>query len=171
MAADNEVENLCLYTGDVLPFYLNQIRYVEFLAKVGATIGSASTLAFGIGSARNDTLDSVATNAWFRMEGGTSTTLVVVETDDGTTDLDDKATGATLSTTIKQFRIDFTAGLADVRFFIDGARVASGTTFSMAAASSSQKVQPIIQISKTASTNTTALNIQKVEFGLSKYYS
>lgn len=158
----SEAEILTLYQKDILPFPLPNVQRMSFLAKV-AGIDAVTTLTMGLGSARNDTDDSVATNAWFRMEGSVSTTLVVAETDDGTTDTDDKATTKTLSSTWKKFVIDFTNGLADVRFFIDGERVASGTTFSMAAATSSTYVQPLFQIQKASGTGVPSVTIRDVE--------
>lgn len=162
LAADSEAENVCLYDNNVLPFNINSIQWVEITAKVSG-IDSATTLVMGLASARHDTPDSVATNCWFRIEGSGSTSNVVVETDDGTTDTDDKATGKTLSSTFKTLRIDFSNGLSDVRFFIDGERVAASTTFSLAAATSSQCVQPLVQIQKGSGTGVAAVTIREVK--------
>lgn len=162
LAATNEVENVCLYQNDVLPFNVLRVQRFECLAKVGS-IGSGTTVVFGLGSARNDTPDTVTTNAWFRIEGSASTSNVVCETDDGVSDLDDKATGTTLSTTYKKFVIDFSDGLSNVKFYIDGERVAQATTFTMAALTTATNVQPIIQISKTASTDTPSITIKNLK--------
>ena len=159
---DNNSQYCVLYQGDDLPYYLSQIDQIEFIAKVSG-IDSVTTLCFGLASALNATPDSVSTLAWFRMEGSASTSNVVVETDDGTTDNDDKATGTTLSSTFKRFTIDFTNGLSDVRFYIDGNRVASSTTFSLAAASSTQSVQPYIHLAKASGTGTPSITIDRVE--------
>lgn len=161
LAATSEVENVCLYQGDILFLDLAQLKRFEFLAKVSG-VDSATTIVMGLGSARNDTPDSVTVNAWFRIEGSASLTNVVAETDDNSTDNDDKATGATLSSTWKKFVIDFTNGLSDVRFFIDGERVATATTFSMSSVTSGQNVQPIFQIQKGSGTGTPALSITGV---------
>ena len=161
-AATSEAENLCLYFNDVLPWDLANLQYVKFVAKV-AGIDSVTTLTMGVGSARNDTPDSVATNAWFRMEGSASTTAVVVETDDNVTDNDDKATGQTLSSVYKTFLIDFTNGLSDVRFYIEGERVASATTFNMSGLTAGLNVQPIIQIQKASGTGVPAVTIALIE--------
>lgn len=161
LAATSEAENVCLYQNDVLPFDLAKLHAVEFVAKVSG-VDSVTTIVFGVGSARNDTPDSVTYNAWFRMEGSASTSAIVAETDDNTTDNDDKATGTTLSSTYKKFRIDFTDGLSNVKFYVDGARVATGTTFSMASAAAGQNVQLIAQIQKASGTGTPALTISDV---------
>jgi hypothetical protein len=130
--------------------------------KIGAaTFTSGSVLCFGVGSARNDTADSVAANAWFRMEGANSTSLVYVETDDGTRDNDDVSSGTTLGTTYKEFVIDFTGGKKDVKFYIDGRQVAIGTTFDMSGYSSG--LQPIIQLQKAANTNVDSVVVDYVK--------
>jgi galactose mutarotase-like enzyme len=116
-----------------------------------ATFTSGSTLVFGLGSARDDTPDSVTAHAWFRMEGANSTTLVYAESDDGTRDVNDISTGVTLGTTFKRFVIDFTGGKSDVKFYIDGQRVCASQTFDMSAYSSG--LQPIFQLQKAANTN------------------
>jgi hypothetical protein len=85
------------------------------------------------------------------MEGANSTTLVYLETDDGTRDVDDVSSGVTLGTTFKRFVIDFTGGKSDVKFYIDGQRVGASQKFDMSAYSSG--LQPIIQLQKAANTN------------------
>jgi len=161
LAATSEAENVCLYFNDVLPLDLASLHRIEFVAKV-AGIDSATTLVFGLGDARNDTPDTVATNCWFRMEGSVSTSLVVVESDDGTTDNDDKATGSTLAAVYKKFLIDFTNGISDIRFFIDGERVGSATTFSLAGITSGQNVQPMIQLQKASGTGVPSITIAQI---------
>lgn len=160
IASTSEEEIVTLYQNDVLPFLLPKIQYVDFDLVV-AGIDAVTTLVAGIASAQADTEDSVATLAWFRMEGSASTSNVVVETDDGVTDNDDVATGTTLAAVVKRFRIDFTNGLSDVRFYIDGARVAAGTTFSMASASSTQNVQLFVQLHKASGTGVPSVTVKR----------
>jgi hypothetical protein len=146
---------------DALPFDIDELQSVEFRCKIGAaTFTSGSILAFGVGSARNATLDSVAAHAWFRMEGANSTTQVYVETDDGVRDNDDIGTGVTLGTAYKRFFIDFTGGKSNVKFYIDGQRVAADRTFDMSGYSAG--LQPIIQLQKAENTNADVLTVDYV---------
>lgn len=161
LAATSEAEIVTLYHNDVLTLDLANLQRVEYIAKV-AGIDSVTTLTFGVGTARNDTDDSVAQHAWFRMEGSASTSNVVVETDDGVTDNDDNATGTTLSSTYKKFVIDFTNGLSDIRFFIDGERVAAGETFSLSGITAGQNVQPLVQLQKASGTGTPSITIAQI---------
>lgn len=159
---DNAEVIVALHFNDALDFDIDDIQRVSMRVKIGAsTFTSGSILCFGVGSARNDTADSVVANAWFRMQGANSTTLVYAETDDGTRDVDDISTGVTLGTTYKDFVIDFTGGKSNVKFYIDGQRVCASQTFDMSAYSAG--LQPIIQIQKAANTNADSVVIDYVE--------
>ena len=155
--SQGEIQNVCLDFGDKLQLDIDSLIEIEFRLKTVAALDSATTLVFGLQSARNDDTDSTTNNAQFKLVGSNA---VVCETDDGTTDNDDKATGKTLVDAYKRFVISFAAGKSDVRFFIDGDRVASATTFSMAAATG--QLQPFVQIQKTADTNTDSVTIDYV---------
>lgn len=163
LANTSEAEIVTLYQNDVLIYDLAKIHHLWWIAKV-ADIDAVTTLVLGLASAQNDTADSVATNAWFRMEGSASTSALVVETDDGTTNNDDKATGDSLSSTYIKMLIDFERGLSDVRFFADGARVASGTTFDMSGVASGTNVQPFVQLQKASGTGTPSVTL--AQFGV-----
>jgi hypothetical protein len=156
--SEAEVENVCLHFGDALDFDIDLIQSIEFRAKVTATLDSATTIVMGLGSARADDPDTVTANAFFKLAGSN---VVVCESDDGTRDNDDKATGVSLSSTYKRFVIDFTGGTSDVKFYIDGARVASSTTFDMSGYSAG--LQPIFQIQKASDTNADALTLDYVK--------
>jgi len=159
----NESELVVLYQNDVLHYDVRNIGQVWWVAKV-ADFDAVTSLAMGVASAHNTTADNVATNAWFRIIGATDTDAVVVETDDATTDTDDKATGVNLTTTYKKFMIDFADGLEDVKFYIDGARVASGTTFDMSALAAGLNVQPYVSLGKASGTGVASVSI--AQFGI-----
>lgn len=157
----SEAQVVTLYQNDVLPYDLALLQHVGFVAKVGG-VDSATTIVFGVASAQNDTADSVTINAWFRIQGSASTSALLLETDDGTTDYDDKATGATLSTTYKKFTIDFTQGLSDIRFFIDGARVGQSVTHTLASITAGQNVQLFVQLQKASGTGVPYIQLSQV---------
>jgi hypothetical protein len=157
LASTTEVENVCLHFNDALDFDIDSIIRMEFRAKVTAILDSATTIVMGLGSARADDPDTVAANAFFKLAGSNA---VVVETDDGTTDNDDNATGVSLSSTYKRFVIDFSGGKSDVKFYIDGVKVGT-ETFTMSAYSSG--LQPIFQIQKTSDSNTDAMTVDYVK--------
>jgi len=156
----SEAQIITMYHNNVLCFDVRTIQNVEIIAKVSG-VDAVTTLTMGVAAAQADADDDIVTNAWFRMEGSVSTSLVVVETDDAVTDTDDVATGKTLSSTYKTFVIDFTKGISDVRFYIDGERVASGTTFTMAGLTAGLNVQPFVQLQKASGAGTPVATIKK----------
>lgn len=167
LASTSEAEIVTLYQNDVLIYDVRQLQAVWWIAQV-AGIDSVTTLTMGVASAQNDTDDSVATNAWFRMQGSASTSAVVVETDDATLDLDDKATGQTLAAAYKKFLIDFSNGIGNVQFFIDGARVAAGTLFDMSNLAAGLNVQPFVQLQKASGTGVPSVTL--AQFGVQYAY-
>jgi len=168
LVSTSEAEIVTLYQNDVLIYDVRQLKSIWWIAKV-AGIEAVTTLTMGVGSAQNDTDDSVATNAWFRMEGSVSTTALVVETDDATNDNNDVATGATLAAVYKKLLIDFTNGLTDVRFYVDGARVAAATTFDMSDLTAGLNVQPWVQIQKASGTGVPSVTL--AQFGVQYEYA
>ena len=159
LAATNEVENLCLSQNDILWLPIDRILSVAARVKQSVTTLDASvSWAIGLAGDRNDAIDSIAQNCLFR---GIGSNAIVVETDDGTTDNDDVATGRSMSTSYHDLEISFAKGKSDIRFFIDGQPVATGTTFSMAAYSGA--LQLYAQLQKTASTAVDAITIDWIE--------
>lgn len=171
-----EVQNVCLSFGDVLAYDIDDLIRIEWIAKVGATaLDTTTTIVMGMASARNDDPDALTANAMFKLAG--SNTLLA-ESDDGTTDVDDKATGDTLSTTFKRFAIDFSKGVYSkeppslsvggkgaLEFYVGDARgqlrrVAAGTRFDISAYTAG--LQPYFQIQKSSDSNVDALTILQV---------
>lgn len=178
LAADSEAENMCLSFGDILTFDIDQLVHAKFDIAV-AGINSVTTLVVGMASARNDTPDSVAAHAWFRLEGSASTSALLVETDDGTNDNDDKATGLSLGSTSLQLAIEFKSGIltqappsaplggkANVIFSAQNAqgqlrRVADRQLFNMS--NYSAGLQPLVQLQKASGTGTPSFTLRAVE--------
>lgn len=167
MDTQAEVQNVCLSFGDKLCFDIDNIKCAEFRVKANqAALDATSQLAFGLTGDRNDAIDSIAQAALFRVVGADSTTAVVVESDDGTNNNDDVATGQTLVASYKTFRIDFSQGKSDVRFYMDDGngtmkRVAASTTFDMSSYAGS--LQPLVQIQKTSDANANGVTLDYVK--------
>lgn len=176
LEATNEVQNLCLYMGDILPFTIGEIIAARIIAKCTAALDSATSIAFGLGSARNDAVASMTARACFKLAGSQA---VVVDTDDGTTERLNVATGLTLGNAWSKFEIRFadanvtkdppaisTGRPSNVQFFGNNSygslrRVASGTAFDMSAYTAG--LQLFAQIQKTADTNADVLDILEFE--------
>lgn len=161
LAATNEIENMCLSHNDILTFPTIGLQRFEWTMNLSA-MAAASTVSFGFGTARNDAIASVTSFAGFRILGSGSLSNVLIDCRDGTNSKASIATGKTLGATNRMFAVDFTNGLADIRFEIDGSRVAAGTVFSMAALTSTSFLQPLVQVQKTAATDVPALGILRL---------
>lgn len=154
-----EVQNVCLYMADNLNFDIDLIDHIEVSLAVGqAANDSATQIAWGLASARNDAIDSIADAALFRCVGDN---LIVVETDDGTVNNDDVATGTSAGVAQQKYVISFANGKSDVRFFVGGEAVSRDTTFDMS--NYSGAMQPYFQIQKTSDTNTDAVVVDYVK--------
>lgn len=150
----NEVQNLCLNFNNKLQLDIDQLLDIEFQVKTVASLDTATTLTFGLCTDRNDNPDSTTNNAQFKLSGSNA---IVCETDDGTNDNDDKATGLSLVATYRHFRISFAGGKNNVKFYIDDQHVATSTTFDMSNATG--QLQPFVQLQKTADTNEDSVSV------------
>ena len=168
LTVTSEAQLAVLYHNDVLTYDVRHLSNMWWVIKLDG-VDAVTHLAVGAASAHDTTLNSVVTNAWFRLIGSTSTTALVVETDDATTDTNLIATGTTLAGVYKRLLVDFSQGLADVRFFVDGARVAAGTTFDMSALGAGLNVQPYVSLGKASGTGIPGVTIP--QFGVTYKWS
>jgi hypothetical protein len=154
-SSTNESQILTLYWNDEQNIDSDQEPVVIYRLSVDATPTSGTKIAFGLASAQNDTLDSVAQNAWFLLAGADLS--IFVESDDATTDSDDKDTGIDVTAaTMYEFKVSCAAadGAAynNVKFFYRSTLggdwtdiTPSGTTFKLAADTA---LQPFVQLTK-----------------------
>jgi hypothetical protein len=161
LAADSEAEVVGYDFNDVLTFDIDEGPIM--IAKIKTTaITTAEGVVVGLGAAWNDTLDSSTAHAWFRL---VASMALVVETDDGTNDNDDVATGVTMVAAVyKYLKIDVTDS-ADVRFYTsdDGlvwTAVATSTTFDMS--NYTDGLQPMFAVVKASGTTTPTLTVDKI---------
>lgn len=172
LASNNEAEVVTLYWGDKLGLDIDDLERIVF-RDVKASASFADSLVIGLGSNQDDTVDSVAANCWFKLAGSNA---VVLESDDGTTDVDDKASGITLSTTALTLEIDFTTEVYSASkgtskgkqacFYISDAngvrrRVGISNAFRLDAYSSG--LQPFIQLQKASGTTTPSVSVRGIE--------
>lgn len=174
---DSQTQVVTFYNGDVLSYPINRLKRVKYRARLAAALGAdaATQVAFGLASAQNDAIDSLTNALLFRVFGNGSAALVV-ESDDGTNNNDDVATGETLAAAFKEFVFDFTQGLADARFYVEGSsmgvavgrkRVAAGTKFDVS--NISGNLQLFTQLQKGANTNTGTFQIDFIELDVDEY--
>ena len=162
LAATPEAEDAVLYHGDRKTFDIDSKLVFECRAKV-TTPGASTTVVFGVAGDHNLDKDSVAQHAWFRLEAGLD---LLLETDDGTTDNDDKDTTLNVvSGTYYTFKIDLTDP-SDVKFFVDNQQMLSSFTFDMSAFSG--RLQPYFSLDKSSGTGTAGLTIDWVRLSATR---
>ena len=160
LAANDEAEDAVLYHGDNKTFDLGNGLIFECRVNMAVEPGTGVTTVFGMCGDHNLDKDTVTEAAWFRLDASMA---VNVETDDTTNNNDDVSTGITaVAGAYNIFRIDF-SNLSNVKFFIDGTRVATGTTFDMSNLSASeQQMQPYFSLDKASGTGLGDMNIDYV---------
>ena len=160
-SADSEAQTMRVDHGDTLMINMSKKPRIEIRAKLdfaGATFSADQRAVFGLASTYNATLDNIATNAWFRVEGANLN--ILAEVDDGTTDTDDFDTGADIvDNTFVVFEID-ASDLTAVQFRVDGVLVA---TKAMSALAANTYVQPICAIQRDAGTEAEKLDIDYIQ--------
>lgn len=160
IATNDEAEDAVLYMGDNRDFDLGSGLIWEAKIDMAVAPGTGVTAVFGMAGDHNLDKDSVTESAWFRFNASMA---CVVETNDTTNDNDDIATGFTASAgTYAIYRIDFT-DLSSIKFFINGNRVASDTTFDMSNLSAAeQQQQPYFSLDKPSGNG--ALGDMKIDY-------
>lgn len=161
LAATPEAEDAVLYHGDNRTFDVGSGLIFETRVDVAVAPGTGVCAVFGLCGDHNLDKDTTATAAWFRLD---ASLVVKVETDDTTNNNDDVATGHTaVAGTADIYRIDFT-DLSDVKFYINGARVASGTTFDMSnLTAAEQQMQPYFSLDRASGTGLGDLDVDYVK--------
>lgn len=159
--ATSEAEDAVLYHSDNKTFDVGSGLIFEARVNMAVSPGTGVAAVFGMAGDHNLDKDAVTEHAWFRFQANLTG---LVETDDTTNDNDDVATGLTPTAGAYHiYRIDFT-DLSDVKFFVDGVRVAAGTTFDMSnLTAGEQQMQPYFSLDKASGTGLGDINIDYVK--------
>jgi hypothetical protein len=185
-STDDEAQLSELNQDDKLVYDIDEINRVKFLYRVDSLTGDFSdiSIALGLISARNATIDSITEAALLRTVGGTA---LYLETDDGTNNNDDVSAAQTLDDGVwKMFCIDFATDFktvaspgrsvgrkSSVMFRNSGngtdaeqslRRIGEGTQFDMS--NYSGGLQLFARIEKASGTDEASLSIRKIEIEL-----
>ena len=156
-------EDAVLYHGDNRTFDVDNGLIFETKIDVAVLPTLTAEAVWGMCGNHNLDNDTAAESCWFKLDG---TGAVVVEIDDATAGHtnDDVATGVTVVPgTANVYRIDFTS-LTNVKFFIDGVRVAASTTFDLSTLTGATAVlQPYFSLDKTGDAGVGTLDIDYVK--------
>lgn len=176
LTSASQAQIVTLYMGDILPFDIDDLIRVSFLAKASAALDASVSAVLGLASAQADDPDAVAANAWFKLAGSNA---VVLESDDAVTNTDDIAAGDTLADTYKRLVIDFAEGIHSQSPPASSLGGKSNVLFSLANANNSLRrvgvnqrfdmsgyagnLQLFAQIQKASGTATGSLSILEAE--------
>ena len=142
----NEDQDVVLYQPTSKTFDVGNGLIFEARINMAVAPGVGVRAVAGMCGPHSLIKDNAAVAAWFSWAASMST---AVETDDTTNDTAATAVATAVAGTYNIYRIDFTT-LANVKFFIDGVRVATGTTFDMSnLTAGEQQMQPYFSLDKT----------------------
>lgn len=157
ITATNEAQKVDALSVDGFATAANAIIEVAFRVPNGGS-GSASDFSMGVANASHaSNADTITDSIFFHLDGGSTT--INAECDDGTNETAATTTATTFTAGILQANrvegwIDF-RDPSSVKFYLDGVRVASGTTFSVAASTATWKL--LMHVEKTSGTETADL--------------
>ena len=124
------------------------------MATAGSTV-SVSAAAF----------DGFADNVGFRLGGGAQeTNSIFLESDDGTTDNDDKDSGIDFTSgTYHIYKIDM-SDTSNVKFYVDGVSANNGNTFDMSAIAATDYLEPFLMFARTNAGGTERAHLMDVDY-------
>lgn len=155
----NEAQLAGLDWGDSRTLVLNQGLMAEFRFRLSVLPTGAVIAAIGLAGDHNADPDAIAESIWFRADGNGQ---ITVEHDDTSHESSKVSTGVTLTTDDWAIgRIDC-SDIADVKFFINGNRVAPATTFNMSEVPG-LKLQPVARVSKGAAATVGTIQLDYVK--------
>lgn len=156
--ATSEIQLAGVDWADQRTLVLNQGLQFEARFRLSVLPTGAVIACVGLCGDHNAAVDTVAESLWFRADGSGA---IAVENDDTSHETDKVSTGITLTTSDWIVaRIDC-SDIADVKFYINGNRVAGGTTFNMSAVAA-LALQPVARVSKGAATTVGTIQVDYV---------
>lgn len=159
LAATSEAELAGLSWNDKRQLVLNQGLNIEYRFRFSVIPTTGAIVAIGLAGDHNAALDSVAEEIVFRADASGA---ITVETDDTANETSKVSTGITVLTTDWVVgRIDCTS-ITDIKFYINGNRVAGSTTFDMSTVPT-LALQPYARINKASGTGVGTVQIDSVK--------
>lgn len=146
-----EAQDAVVYWGDEKGINVKDGAIIEMRVRWPVVPTLNAEIVCGVAGDHNLDKDTITEALWFKLDGATTGNLLVVETDDTTNNNDDESTGITVTTTPYYIlRIDTTVN-TDCKFYVNGASVATGTTFDISNLSDAEGImQPYFSVDKPA---------------------
>jgi len=157
LTADDQKQDAALHMNDELMFSIAQGAIFETRLTFTTLPTLLAVGSFGLWGAWAD--GGSAYRVGFEVPAGG---VVTCESDDNATDTAAASTITLVAGTYNIFRIDCTTQ-TDIKFFIDGARVCSSTTFANAASASNSKSQPHLGLYKASGAGLGVMSVDYVK--------
>ena len=157
LTADNQKQDAALHMDDQLEFSVAQGAIFETRLSLTTLPTVDSVASFGLWGAWAD--GGSLYRVGFEVPAGG---IVTCESDDNATDTAAATTTTLVAGTYYVFRIDCT-DQADIKFYINGTRVADTTTFKNAASAANAKAQPHLGLYKAADVGLGVMSIDYVK--------
>lgn len=159
LTADNQKQSADLYMDDQREFDVTHGLIWEAVIRLPVLPTDVAELNFGLIDDWADGYDANVYSAFFTADGSG---LITCEVDDNATN-SSASSGVTVTAgQTRIYRIDFT-DVTNVLFFIDGAHVATGTTFPYAATGANAILQPLIGAYKATGVGVGTIKVDKVQ--------
>lgn len=181
LAATSEAEAHRLIYG-APAFSVSNLVYAKFRIACSANLDANTLISVGLAGTPVDDADAIVNGVWAKVLADNT---IVIESDDGTTDVDDAITNMSLGLDFRDIVFNFKDGTfkRDIRLggnqggykailpSIENANgvlrpVCRSTQFTLAAAT--VPLQPFVQIVKTSSTNWGHLFVKEIEIGVKR---
>ena len=159
MASNSEAEGAFLYMDDNRQFLLTAGLIIEMRVKISVLPTSGGEAVWGLAGDYSAAPDNITYSAWFTADGGGE---VYCEIDDGTTDSSATSGVTATAAQTKIYKIDFT-DMASVKYYIDGVRVATGTTYAYTATGANATLQPFMGCDKASGAGLGTIQIDYVK--------
>ena len=156
-ASEKQDAGLCM--DDNRSFDLTKGLIMEFRAKVSVTPTLLAEVIMGLVDDWTDGLiDSATYQVSFNLDGSTA---IRVQMDDDATDLDEDSGLTAAPGDWHIYRIDATV-VSDIKFYVDGAHIATTNTFNFAATGANAILQPYFGLYKASGAGVGTLLVDKV---------
>lgn len=158
LTATSEKQGATLYHDDQRNFDLSKGVVFEARVKPSVLPTGNSELVIGLLGDWADGEDAATYSAFFTLDGSGE---IFCETDDNVTDASATSAVTLAATDWAILRIDF-SDLTDVKFYVNGERVAAGTTFAYAATGANAILQPVAEAYKVSGTGVGTLQVDYI---------
>lgn len=158
LTSDNQKQDAGLYHDDQRGFDLTTGLIFETRIKISVLPTDVAEAVFGVLGDWADGPDNITYSVFFTADGSGE---IFCELNDAATPLTDTSGVTVLATDWHTYRIDAT-NVADVRFYIDGVHVATGTTFVYAATGADAILQPYLGLYKATGTGEGKIEVDYV---------